>query len=86
MNKKIRIHDPKIVPPPDQRVDVPLEYTKDQIRLFKELARELGYWSIDELFRAATGEFIKGNISIESLRGDPDPPKRSSSQKKNSSP
>jgi metal-responsive CopG/Arc/MetJ family transcriptional regulator len=57
--KPIRFHDPKIEPPPDESVEVTLEFTKDELRAIDELVRAGEYWSRAEVFRAATAEGIR---------------------------
>jgi hypothetical protein len=52
------------------RVDMQFEVTKDELRLMKEAARELGCWSLEEFVRMARAEFLQGYIRIEALLKD----------------
>lgn len=58
-NKPIRFHDPKIEPPPEEAVEITVEFTKDELREIDEAIREGGYWSRAEFMRAATAEGIR---------------------------
>ena len=49
----------KIEPPPEELVEVTLEFTKDELCVIDEVIREGGFWSRAEFFRAATAEGIR---------------------------
>jgi metal-responsive CopG/Arc/MetJ family transcriptional regulator len=61
MNKKkpIRFHDPKIEPPPEESVEMRVEFAKDELCVIDEAIREGPYWSRAEFMRAATAEGIR---------------------------
>ena len=59
MRKRIRLHDPKIEPPPGESVEINVEFPKDELREIDEAIREGGYWSRAEFFRAAAREGIR---------------------------
>ncbi|PYJ41459.1 MAG: hypothetical protein DME86_08560 [Verrucomicrobia bacterium] len=58
-HEPLRLHDPKIVPPPGERVDICLEYTKAELRAIKKAAQEEGCWSLDEFFRKVSADYLR---------------------------
>lgn len=45
----LRIHDPKIVPPPGESELVTVEFSQQEFRLLLTAAHAAGCWSIEEL-------------------------------------
>jgi metal-responsive CopG/Arc/MetJ family transcriptional regulator len=59
MNKEPRYHDPKVVPPPGESVEMAVEYTREELEQIDEAVRHGGFWSRAELFRAASQAAVK---------------------------
>lgn len=59
MNKEPRYHDPKIVPPPGECVEIAIEFTHEEVEQVDEAVRDNGFWSRDEFFRAGSLAAIK---------------------------
>ena len=57
--KPIRFHDPKIEPPPEESVEVTLEFTKEEVCAIDKAIREGGFWSRAEFFRTVSAEGIR---------------------------
>jgi hypothetical protein len=57
--REFRFHDPKIVPPPEEGVNITVEYTMEELEAIKEAVRQREYWSLEEFFRAADADFVR---------------------------
>jgi hypothetical protein len=54
----LRIHDPKIVPPPDECVLVEFELSRKERQCLEQAAEETGCWSLEEFIRSVTAESV----------------------------
>lgn len=67
MKKKARLHDPKIVPPPGERVDIETGLSKEDLdktlkdagcQSVDDLMKDAGCWSVGEFFRTISNEYV----------------------------
>ena len=51
-NPTLRIHDPKIVPHPEESVEVQIEFSKAEWRRMQKASKKVpGCWSVEEFLR-----------------------------------
>jgi hypothetical protein len=59
MNKGPRNHDPKVVPPLKESVQMAVEFTEEELAAIDELIREEGLWSREAFLRSVTADAVE---------------------------
>lgn len=65
-NPTLRIHDPKIVPSPEESVEVQIDFSKKEWRRLEKARKEAGCWSVDEFIRGITSRIAHGECQAAS--------------------